>query len=226
MKLRLPNTYVLIFAILALIALSTWLVPGGKYDTHLVNGKQLVDPTTFHYVASKPQGIVALLMAPIKGFVEAALIIGFVLITGGAFAVLQKTDAIDAMIKSIARAHDHSRFVRVALIPVFLTLFSLGGATFGMNEEAIPFILIFVPLALALGYDTVTGVSLPFLGTQIGGVLKSIQCRRGAGHCRRSPVFRHGLPPDRVGGDDDRDHRLHDVVRGAHQAPPATVAHL
>jgi uncharacterized ion transporter superfamily protein YfcC len=168
MKLRLPNTYVLIFAILALIALSTWLVPGGKYDTHLVNGKQLVDPTTFHYVASKPQGIVALLMAPIKGFVEAALIIGFVLITGGAFAVLQKTDAIDAMIKSIARAHDHSRFVRVALIPVFLTLFSLGGATFGMNEEAIPFILIFVPLALALGYDTVTGVSLPFLGTQIG----------------------------------------------------------
>ncbi|GAB2849627.1 putative basic amino acid antiporter YfcC [Pseudoduganella ginsengisoli] len=168
MKLRLPNTYVLIFAILALIAVSTWLVPGGKYDTHLVNGKQLIDPATFHYVASKPQGIVALLMAPIKGFVEAALIIGFVLITGGAFAVLQKTDAIDAMIKSIAKAHDHSAFVRVALIPVFLTLFSLGGATFGMNEEAIPFILIFVPLALALGYDTVTGVSLPFLGTQIG----------------------------------------------------------
>jgi uncharacterized ion transporter superfamily protein YfcC len=168
MKLRLPNTYVLIFAILALIALSTWLVPGGKYETHLVNGKQLIDPATFHYVASKPQGIVALLMAPIKGFVEAALIIGFVLITGGAFAVLQKTDAIDAMIKSIAKAHDHSRFVRAALIPVFLTLFSLGGATFGMNEEAIPFILIFVPLALALGYDTVTGVSLPFLGTQVG----------------------------------------------------------
>ncbi|MBY0240580.1 MAG: YfcC family protein [Burkholderiaceae bacterium] len=168
MKLRLPNTYVLIFAILALIALSTWLVPGGKYDTHLVNGKQLIDPATFHYIASKPQGIVALLMAPIKGFVEAALIIGFVLITGGAFAVLQKTDAIDAMIKSIAKAHDHSPFVRAALIPVFLTLFSLGGATFGMNEEAIPFILIFVPLALALGYDTVTGVSLPFLGTQVG----------------------------------------------------------
>ena len=52
MRLRMPNTFVLLFAILALIALATWFVPGGKYETHLVNGKQLVDPATFHYVAS------------------------------------------------------------------------------------------------------------------------------------------------------------------------------
>jgi uncharacterized ion transporter superfamily protein YfcC len=167
-KLKLPNTYVLLFLILAMIALATWLVPGGKYETHLVNGKQVVDPATFHYVASKPQGVAALMMAPIKGFVEAGLIIGFVLIVGGAFNVLHKTEAIDAMIKSIAKAHTRSPLVRAALIPVFLTLFSLGGATFGMNEEAIPFILIFVPLALALGYDSVVGVSIPFIGSQVG----------------------------------------------------------
>ncbi len=167
-KLKLPNTFVLLFAILALIALATWLVPGGKYDTHLVNGKQLVDPNTFRYIASNPQGPVALMMAPIKGFVEAAQIIGFVLIVGGAFAVLQKTEAIDSLIKTVARAHSHSRFVRAALIPVFVTMFSLGGATFGMSEEAIPFVLIFVPLAIALGYDTVVGVSIPFVGSQIG----------------------------------------------------------
>jgi uncharacterized ion transporter superfamily protein YfcC len=163
-----PNTFVLLFAILALIALATWFVPGGKYETHLVNGKQLVDPTTFHYVASAPQGLVALMKAPIKGFVEAAQIIGFVLIVGGAFAVVQRTEAIDTAIRSIARAHEHSALVRATIIPVFVTLFSLGGATFGMNEEVIPFILIFVPLALALGYDTVTGVSIPFLGSQVG----------------------------------------------------------
>jgi uncharacterized ion transporter superfamily protein YfcC len=168
MRLRLPNTFVLLFAILALIALATWLVPGGKYDTHLVNGKQLIDPDSFHYVASSPQGLVALMKAPIKGFVEAAQIIGFVLVVGGAFAVVQATQAIDTAIRSIARAHEHSALVRATLIPVFVTLFSLGGATFGMNEEAIPFVLIFVPLALALGYDTVTGVSIPFLGSQVG----------------------------------------------------------
>jgi len=168
MRLRMPNTFVLLFAILALIALATWFVPGGKYETHLVNGKQLVDPDTFHYVASAPQGLVALMKAPIKGFVEAAQIIGFVLIVGGAFAVVQKTEAIDTAIRSIARAHQHSALVRATIIPVFVTLFSLGGATFGMNEEVIPFILIFVPLALALGYDTVTGVAIPFLGSQVG----------------------------------------------------------
>lgn len=168
MRLRMPNTFVLLFAILALIALATWFVPGGKYETHLVGGKQLVDPATFHYVASAPQGLVALMKAPIKGFVEAALIIGFVLIVGGAFAVVQATQAIDTAIHSIARAHARSALVRAALIPVFVTLFSLGGATFGMNEEVIPFVLIFVPLALALGYDTITGVSIPFLGSQVG----------------------------------------------------------
>ena len=167
-KFKLPHTFVLLFAILALIALATWLVPGGKYETHLVNGKQLVDPSTFHYIPSAPQGFVALMKAPIKGFVDAALIIGFVLIVGGTFNVLARTEAIDSAIKSLAKAHDNSRFLQVALIPVFLTLFSIGGATFGMNEEAIPFVLIFVPLALALGYDTVVGVSIPFLGSQVG----------------------------------------------------------
>ena len=168
MRLRLPNTFVLLFAILAMIAAATWLVPGGQYDTHLVNGRQLIDPATFHYIASKPQGPVALMMAPIKGFVEAALIIGFVLIVGGAFAVLQKTAAVDAMIGAVVRAHSKSPLVRATVIPVFITLFSLGGATFGMAEEAIPFILIFVPLALALGYDSIVGVSIPFVGSQVG----------------------------------------------------------
>ena len=168
MKLKFPNTFVLLFGLLVLIAAATWLVPGGQYNTHMVDGKKLIDPASFHYVAANPQGPVALMTAPIKGFVEAGLIIGFVLIVGGAFAVLQKTEAIDSMIKSVARAHTRSAFVRVAIIPVFVTLFSLGGATFGMAEEAIPFVLIFIPLALALKYDSVVGVSIPFIGSQVG----------------------------------------------------------
>ena len=168
MKLRLPNTFVLLFLILAMIAVSTWLVPGGQYGTMMVDGKPRIDPNSFRYVQSNPQGFIALMMAPIKGFVEAAQIIGFVLIVGGAFAVLQATDAIDSMIKTVAKAHTHSPFVRAMIIPVFVTMFSLGGATFGMSEEAIPFILIFVPLALALGYDSIIGVSIPFVGSQVG----------------------------------------------------------
>lgn len=168
MKLRLPNTFVLLFLILAMIAVSTWFVPGGQYGTIMVDGKPRIDPASFQYVASNPQGFVALMMAPIKGFIEAAQIIAFVLIAGGTFAVLQRTEAIDSMIKTVAKAHTHSAFVRTMMIPVFITMFSLGGATFGMSEEAIPFVLIFVPLALALGYDSVVGVSIPFVGSQVG----------------------------------------------------------
>ncbi|MDN3920098.1 YfcC family protein [Roseateles violae] len=167
-KLRIPNTFVLLFGLLALIALATWFVPGGQYDSHLVNGKPVIDPASYREVASRPQGPVALMTAPIKGFVEAGLIIGFVLIVGGAFAVLQKTEAIDSMIKSVARAHSRSAFVRAAVIPFFVTCFSLGGATFGMAEEAIPFVLIFIPLALALRYDSIVGVAIPFIGSQVG----------------------------------------------------------
>ncbi|MGQ3054578.1 MAG: YfcC family protein [Roseateles sp.] len=168
MKLKLPNTYVLLVVLLALIAAATWIVPGGKFDTQLVDGKNVIVAGSYHVVEARPQGLVALLTSPIKGFVEAALIIGFVLIVGGAFAVLQKTAAIDAMIKSVARAHTRSAVVRAMVIPVFVTLFSLGGATFGMAEEAIPFVLIFIPLALALRLDTLTGVAIPFVGSQVG----------------------------------------------------------
>jgi uncharacterized ion transporter superfamily protein YfcC len=167
-KLKLPNTFVLIFSLLVMIAALTWFVPGGEYTTSVVNGRTVIVPGSFHYIKSNPQGFGALVTAPIKGFVEAALIIGFVLIVGGSFSVLQKTEAIDALIKSIAKAHARSSFVRVMLIPLFMLLFSIGGATFGMNEEAIPFVLIFVPLALALGYDSLVGVAIPFIGVQIG----------------------------------------------------------
>jgi uncharacterized ion transporter superfamily protein YfcC len=220
MRLRMPNTFVLLFAILALIALATWLVPGGKYETHLVNGKQLVDPATFHYVASAPQGLVALMKAPIKGFVEAAQIIGFVLIVGGAFAVVQKyrgdrhRDPLDR-----ARAR-HSALVRATIIPVFVTLFSLGGATFGMNEEVIPFILIFVPLALALGYDTVTGVSIPFLGSQVGfgaAFLNPFNVGIAQG-IAGVPVFSGMGYRLIVWAAATRHDRLPDVVRGARQS--------
>ena len=219
-KFKLPNTFVLLCGILAMIAVATWLVPGGKFDTQLVNGKQLIIPGTFHYVDNKPQGLAALMMAPIKGFVDASLIIGFVLIVGGAFAVLQKTEAFDSLIKAIAKAHTSSRFVRAAIIPVFFTMFSLGGATFGMNEEAIPFILIFVPLALALGYDTITGVDS--LHRLAGGLFAAflnpfnVGIAQGIAGVRSFPA---SLPPDRCGHRHGGQHRIFDVVRGAHQAP-------
>ncbi|MBI9060320.1 MAG: putative basic amino acid antiporter YfcC [Labilibaculum sp.] len=163
-----PNTYFIISSIIIIVAILSWFIPAGEYNRTLVDGKNIVVNNSFHSVESNPQSIPDVLMAPIKGFVEAALIIGFVLFVGGIFGILQKTEAVDSVIKSIAKAHKKSKFVKKMLIPIFMIIFSLSGAAFGMSEEIIPFILIFVPMSLALGYDSVTGVAIPFVGASVG----------------------------------------------------------
>ena len=163
-----PNTYFIISVIIAIVAILSWIVPAGEYDRQIIDGKDIVISNSFHYVDSNPQSIPDVFMAPIKGFVEAALIIGFILFVGGVFGVLQKTEAVDSVIKSIAKAHTKSKVVKRMLIPIFMIIFSLAGAAFGMSEEIIPFILIFVPMSLALGYDSITGVAIPFVAAGVG----------------------------------------------------------
>ncbi len=167
-KFRVPNTYLLIFSLLVLIAAMTWIIPGGEYQRTVINGREVVVQNSFKYVDSNPQGFFALFIAPLKGFVEAALIIGFILIVGGAFNVVAKTDAINTLINKLARAHRTSPFLQTMFIPVLMFMFSLGGATFGMNEEIIPFVLIIVPICLALGYDSIIGVAIPLVGAHVG----------------------------------------------------------
>lgn len=167
-KLKVPNTYLLIFLLLVFIAALTWIVPGGKYERTIMNNREVVVPGSFKYTESKPQGLFDLFIAPLKGFKEASLIIGFILFVGGAFNILTSTGAIDAFIKRLLALHTKSRTMRAIFIPLLVFLFSFGGATFGMNEEIIPFVLIIVPIALALGYDSITGVAIPLIGAHIG----------------------------------------------------------
>ena len=168
LKIKAPNTFFIIFSILFIVAILTWIIPGGEYSRVTVDGKEFVDSNSFRYVESNPQGITEVLISPMKGFVDAALIIGFVLLVGGAFGVFKRTEAIDSAIIAVAKAHKKSKAVRIMLIPLFMILFSLAGGIFGMSEEVIPFILVFVPMALMLGYDTVTGVAIPFVSAGAG----------------------------------------------------------
>jgi len=167
-RIRIPNTYVIIFSLLILVAVSTWIIPGGQFDRVEIDGKERIIPGTFKTVENQPQGIMQILSAPIRGFVDVADIIVFVLFVGGAFSVLQRTDAINAIIRKLASAHKKSKIIRSLLIPLFMVLFSLGGAVFGMAEETIPFVLIFVPLSMALGYDSIVGAAIPFVGSGAG----------------------------------------------------------
>jgi uncharacterized ion transporter superfamily protein YfcC len=167
-RFRAPDTFVLMGSFLLLVALATWILPGGEFQREEKGGRAVVQAGSYERVESQPQGPGAVLLAPIRGFQGKADVIGFVLLVGGAFGVLQRTRAIDGAIRSVVVGAERSPWVRRATIPVFMTLFSLGGAVFGMSEEVIPFVLIFIPLALALGYDSITGVAIPFVGAGAG----------------------------------------------------------
>jgi uncharacterized ion transporter superfamily protein YfcC len=168
--MRAPNVFVLILGILLAVGAATWVVPGGEFDRvtrQLPTGeRKVVDPASFREVTAEQQGPWQLLKAPIRGFEAAAEIIGFILLVGGAFGVLGKTGAIPAFLAWFT-IRIGKRF-RLLVIPILMAIFSLGGALFGMSEEVIVFVPLTVPLAVALGYDTITGVAIPFLGSQVG----------------------------------------------------------
>ncbi|MFZ5517235.1 MAG: YfcC family protein [Candidatus Zhuqueibacterota bacterium] len=162
------NTLVLIYVIVILVALLTWIVPGGEYQREVRDGRTLVIADSFTYVDSHPQGIGAVLMAPIQGFIQAALIIAFLFVIGGAFSVIQSTGAITASVQKMAFYFSSKKHLQKFFIPVTMLLFSLGGTLFGMCEETMPFVLIFIPLSISLGYDSLVGTAIPFLGAAAG----------------------------------------------------------
>ena len=168
-EIKVPHTLVIIFSIIILMAIATYIVPGGSYDRVIadVNGqsKTVVLNGSFHYVENEAQGLFSVMQAPISGLEQSAEIIAFLFIVGGAFSLITRTKAIDSAIAKVVSIFKGNELL---IIPIIFTLFSLGGATFGMTEEAIPFITILTPLMLALGFDSILAVGISYLGCIVG----------------------------------------------------------
>ena len=164
-----PDALTIILAIMLIIGLLTWIIPAGEFETTVnEEGRTVVVPGTYHQVESNPQGPQHYLMAPFKGLVSASAIIAFVLIVGAAFKVVQATGAINAGLKSMIGLSERFPKYKGVMMALLIVLFSIAGATFGMSEEVIVFVLITIPLALKLGYDSITGVAIPFIGAGAG----------------------------------------------------------
>lgn len=171
-KFTMPHPIVLIYVLVIMMVVLTWIVPSGEFqrvETKVGGSSRLVTvPGTFHRVEQSPAGLEALLLAPIRGFQDGMLIIVFLFIIGGAFAVINETGTIDLAIKKMAAAFSRHPRSHKFIIPALMLVFSLAGSIFGMCEETIPFIMVFIPLALSLGYDSIVGVAIPFLGAAAG----------------------------------------------------------
>lgn len=167
-----PHTLVVVMALVVLVLALSWVIPSGEYQRTRVEtseGTRTVTVAgTYQQVEKVYLGPQMLLEAPIKGFVDGALLICFLLMIGGSFAVFQETGAVEFGIRKITDTLARRPYLEGLLIPVMMTIFSLAGAVFGMSEEVIPFILIFIPLARRLGYDSIVGTAIPFLGAAAG----------------------------------------------------------
>lgn len=176
---KFPHTYVIVFMIIIFAALLTWLVPGGQYarETVEVNNtlREVVKSDSFEFTQSNPQTW-QIFSSLFDGFVDKADIIVFILLIGGAFWILNSSKAIDVGIYAFlrkARVLEKFKLVRWIgvdniIISLIMLFFSVFGATFGMSEETIAFIIIFVPMSISMGYDSIVGVSLCFIAAGLG----------------------------------------------------------
>ncbi|MBR5907227.1 MAG: AbgT family transporter [Bacteroidales bacterium] len=166
MMKRIPHTFVIIGAVLLLCGVITWIVPAGEFDRQVVaegGGTEVIVPGSYHRVESAPQTW-QILGSIVEGFKRQAGIIVFILIIGGAFQILASSRAIDFGIKKFLERVHANRLVIVGS----MLLFSLFGAVFGMSEETIAFVVIFVPLAISMGYDSITGLLMVYVAAHIG----------------------------------------------------------
>lgn len=167
---RAPDALLIILAVLLLAVGLTWVVPAGEFERGNIGPRTVVVPGTYQRVEASPVAWHGLFTAPVKGFSDkdAAMIIGFVLFIGGAFAVINATGAITAGIHRLIRFAGDSASRRRLVIPALMVAFSVGGNTFGMSEEVLVFILITIPLARRMGWDAIVGVAIPLIGAGVG----------------------------------------------------------
>ncbi|MCF0177742.1 MAG: putative basic amino acid antiporter YfcC [Bacteroidales bacterium] len=149
---KFPDTYVIISGLILLCAVVTWIMPGAVPQTWQI------------------------FTALYDGFVRQAGIIVFILIIGGSFWLVNESKAIEAGISAFLNAskslEKHAFFRKIGVNNIVLVLtmliFSAFGAVFGMSEETIAFVAVLIPLAIAMGYDSVVGVCMVYLAAHVG----------------------------------------------------------
>ena len=171
---RFPTAYTILFALIVLVAVLTWIIPAGQYDREMNEevGREVAVPGTYQTVESNPQNLIDVLLAPISGFydpdsyaanaIDVAL---FVLMLGGFLGVVNATGSINTGIRQSMRAMEGRE---IWMIPILMTLFAAGGTSYGMAEETLAFYAILLPVVLRAGYDAVTGVAIILIGAGIG----------------------------------------------------------
>jgi uncharacterized ion transporter superfamily protein YfcC len=180
-KFTFPSAYTILFLLLIVVTILTWIIPAGQYD-YTAEGSPV--PGTYHAVPPNPQRIISgAFLGPVSGMYgikDAAGLVSpsnsgslygainvalFVIVIGGFLGLTMKTGAIDAGIGAAVKGLGTRGSW---LIPILMCVFALGGTSYGMAEETLAFYVLIIATMIALGYDSLTGVAVIMLGAGIG----------------------------------------------------------
>ena len=166
-RLRLPHPLILLVACVFLAAALTWLLPAGEYERRedRAAGREVVVAGTYHPVPPSPVGPFETLVAVPKGMGDAASIIFYVFLVGGAFAVVERTGALGRLVEWLAQ-----RLARRGIwaIPVVGFVFAWGGILIQMQEELIAFVPVLLLLTRRLGFNALTAVAMSLGAAAVG----------------------------------------------------------
>ena len=146
-KRGMPSSFTILLALLAIVAVVTVIVSGTSGGA--VTAARLSDFCT----------------APVKGFADALPVCLFVMILGGFLGMMTETGALD---NGIAVLVQKLKGNEIMLIPVLMFIFSLGGTTYGMCEETVPFYALLAATMMAAGFDPMVGAATVLLGAGCG----------------------------------------------------------
>ena len=146
-KRGMPSSFTILLALLAIVAVITVIVSGTSGGA--VTAARLSDFCT----------------APVKGFADALPVCLFVMILGGFLGMMTETGALD---NGIAVLVQKLKGNEIMLIPVLMFIFSLGGTTYGMCEETVPFYALLAATMMAAGFDPMVGAATVLLGAGCG----------------------------------------------------------
>ncbi|QNL44472.1 YfcC family protein [Oscillibacter hominis] len=166
-RFKMPTAYTILFSLIIVVAVATYLVPAGQYDYQ----DDVPVAGTYHAVEQNPQGAGDVVLAAFNGFYDAVDVCLFILMVGGFLGVVMKTGAVDAGVSNvIKKLGGREKW----LIPILMVLFGLGGTSYGMWEETMAFYPLLIPIFLAAGYDAVVGISVILLGAGAGVICSTV----------------------------------------------------
>jgi uncharacterized ion transporter superfamily protein YfcC len=164
---KLPHIFVLLVGIIFFCAIASWVLPAGEFDrAQNAAGRTIVVPGTYHAVDPSPVRFFGAVKAIYLGMLDAAGVVFFVFLAYASISIILSTGAFNGLVAAMLRMFK-GKF-RAIIIPFFIILLGAASSTIGMFEEALPFIPIFVGIAIAMGYDAIVGIAIISLGVGLG----------------------------------------------------------